>query len=1122
MQNPAKTFRGVAAIVILAAMVAPAYAQGDARFSGSVLDQTGAFVPGAAVTVKNQKTGEERTVTTTAQGRYVVSNLKPSVYTIRATFGSFQPLEYTDMTLAAGQEFSLDLELHPAGVSETVTVEARANTIDLSSARIGANVSEREVQELPVNGRQMSQLLLQAPGSQNAGTGTWQDIRFSGRAVEQNVIKYDGIEGSAIIDAAPGNVNGENNTPFKLQASLENVQEFRVESSSYPAEYGTGTGGQITVITKSGSNDFHGALFDYARRDRFDARNYFDSTRNPDGSVVTKLPKSALNQDQFGGSIGGPLAKDRAFFFGSYEGYRLDAGLNFVEAIPSAAAWARAAAAVAPLRSGFLAPGGVILAGASANPDFDIAQLQTKQHVTENAFSARLDFKATQNWSSYVRVFRDNGTNNEPQGVTGRIFQTTAKPTNAVFNLQGLVGTSLTNEFKFGYNAAKSTERGVAPAGFENIILNLSGSVANTGIAGQGATSGLAIPGGLVRVNSAGNGRSAPYNPYSLTFADSVNFVSGTHFIKIGGDTRFIRMSTDQQGGITYSFANLDAFLANAPTTIQYFGDLSEPSPFHNGATGMKHINQEYYVGFAQDEWRVTQAVTLNYGLRYDYYAPLHERDNRIVKFNIDNGKLDPDTTPFYKSLKTNWQPRISATYTPMARTVLRGGFGIFVGPGQTEDQIQPIEAERISTTLSAGAPGAAYPVDPNVIRANFINNPNNRSYQPRAYANEYSLPEKVYQYTASLQRELSANFAATVAYVGSQGRNQFLRSVANRTIGVQSNGASAGTQVREFDIVTCANGTSGTGIVCPGSTIASIQRPFAEVDYKTSGGHNSYNSMQLSLTRRSSNGLTMNAQYTLGYSKGNTGGSNEAVTAGNNARALADFSYDDGYNNFDVRHTFNLSAIYTLPGKGPFLSGWNVGGIINARSGIPVPVLVQRNDIVYVDGAGNVFNNPAADRTAVVNTPGGGASRNTRRPDRIPGVDPYIKNGGLVFLNPAAFATPKPGTFGNLQRNEIHGPSFRQVDAVISKRVGFGGGPSVELRAEIFNLFNITNFANAVGTFPNALPGNSLTEANRVQPGQPFTSAAAGTFGRLTSTVGRTVGLGTPRQVQFALRFNF
>ena len=1120
----------VAVLALLLGAPAVSYAQGEARFSGAVVDPTGAVVPGANITVKNQRTGEVRSVTTNGDGRYVVPNLKPSVYTISVSVGNFQPLEYTDMTLAAGQEFPLDLQLQTAGVTETVTVEGRVNTIDLSSARIGANVSEREVQELPVNGRQMSQLLLQAPGSQNAGTGTWQDIRFSGRAVEQNVIKYDGVEGSAIIDAAPGNVNGENNTPFKLQASLENVQEFRVESSSYPAEYGTGTGGQITVVTKSGSNNFHGALFDYVRRDRLDSRNYFDSTRNIDGSVVTKLPKSALSQNQFGGSIGGPLAKDRAFFFGSYEGYRLDAGLNFVEAIPSSQAWARAVPVIAPLRSGFLAPGGVVLAGASTNPDFDIAQLQTKQRVTENAFSARFDLKANDRWTSYVRVFRDDGTNREPQGVTGRIFQTTAKPTNAVFNVQGLFGASMTNEMKFGYNAAKSTERGVAPAGFENIILNLSGSVANTGIAGQGATSGLAIPGGLVRVNSAGNGRSAPYDPYSLTFADTLNIVHGAHFFKIGGDTRLIRMTTDQQGGITYSFANLDAFLANNPTTIQYFGDLSEASPFHNGATGPKRIAQEYYVGFAQDEWHVSPKATLNYGLRYDYYAPLHETDNRIVKFNIDNGRLDPDTTPFYKSLKTNWQPRIAATYTPMGKTVIRGGFGIFVGPGQTEDQIQPVEAERISTTLSAGAPGAAYPVDANLIRANFINNPNNRSYQPRAYANEYSLPERVYQYTASLQREITSNTAATIAYVGSVGHNQFLRSVANRTVGVQSNGPSAGTQVREFDILTCSNGQVLNGTATPitsalcgaGATITGIQRPFAEVDYKTSGGHNTYNSMQLSLTRRSSNGLTMNAQYTLGYSKGNTGGSNEAVTAGNNARTLSEFDYDDGYNNFDVRHTFNLSAIYTIPGKGALLSGWNVGGIVNARSGIPVPVLVQRNDILYVDAAGNVFNNPAADRTALVNTPGGGASRSTRRPDRVPGVDPFINNGGLLFLNPAAFATPKPGTFGNLRRNEIHGPMFRQVDAVVSKRIRVGNGPNVELRAEIFNLFNFTNFANPVGTLPNALPNASLTEANKVQPGQPYTAAAAGTFGRLTSTVGRTVGLGTPRQIQFALRFNF
>src|ERR1041384_4048836 len=316
MHTP-KILQRVMLVVMAVAIASSAFAQGDARFSGTVLDQTGAFVPGATVVVKNQKTGEVRTVTTGTDGRYVVANLKPSVYTITVTVGNFAPLEYTDMTLAVGQEFPLDLELHAAGVTETVQVTAHATAIDLSSARIGANVSEREVAALPVNGRQMSQLLLQAPGSQNAGTGTWQDIRFSGRAVEQNAIRYDGVEGSAIIDAAPGNLNGEVATPFKLQASLENVQEFRVESSAYPAEFGTGSGGQVSVITKSGANDVHGAAFEYLRRDGLDAPNYFDTAAG--------LPKSLLKQDQFGGSIGGAILKNKAFFFGSVERYRLNA-----------------------------------------------------------------------------------------------------------------------------------------------------------------------------------------------------------------------------------------------------------------------------------------------------------------------------------------------------------------------------------------------------------------------------------------------------------------------------------------------------------------------------------------------------------------------------------------------------------------------------------------------------------------------------------------------------------------------------------------------------------------------------------------------------------------------------
>jgi hypothetical protein len=203
-------------------------------------------------------------------------------------------------------------------------------------------------------------------------------------------------------------------------------------------------------------------------------------------------------------------------------------------------------------------------------------------------------------------------------------------------------------------------------------------------------------------------------------------------------------------------------------------------------------------------------------------------------------------------------------------------------------------------------------------------------------------------------------------------------------------------------------------------------------------------------------------------------------------------------------------------------LGGWDIGGIMNARSGLPVNVLVTRPDVVYMDAAGNVFSNPLAGRTAVMNTPGGGASRNVRRPDLIPGVDPFIQDGGLLFLNPAAFAAPKPGTFGNLERNSLHGPSFRQVDFVASKHWPFSPERNVEFRFEVFNVFNTANFSNPVGTLPLALPANALTEANRVQPGQPYTAAAAGTFGTITSTVGRTVGLGTSRQIQFALRLNF
>src|SRR5262249_5896588 len=291
-------------------------------------------------------------------------------------------------------------------------------------------------------------------------------------------------------------------------------------------------------------------------------------------------------------------------------------------------------------------------------------------------------------------------------------------------------------------------------------------------------------------------------------------------------------------------------------------------------------------------------------------------------------------------------------------------GVGIFYGPGQTEDLLQPIESDLINTVVSSNPGG--FPIDVNAVRTNFINTPNNRSFAPRAYSPDYKVPERIYQYNVSIQQELPGRFVATGAYVGSQGRNLFLRSIANRIVSVRTpNPGQAGVIIREFD-----TDNAGTNVL----------RPFGEVDYKSSGGHDSYNALQLSLMKRSSRGLTMNAQYTLGRSYGNSTGSNEADTVGNNARNLGDFAYDDGYNKFDVRHISNASLVYTIPTNGlsgaakTILSNWEVGGIANARSGLPVNVFITRPDIAYTDAAGTVFTSPAAGRTAVINTPYGGS----------------------------------------------------------------------------------------------------------------------------------------------------
>lgn len=1177
----------ITALFLLFMFAVASLAQTDnGSVAGTVVDAQSAALVGATVKVTNAKTGKERTAVTDENGLFKIAQLEPSMYTIVVSSGSFQTVTQERVEVLVGLEKNLTFTLSPQGVAATVDVVTGEDTIvNTQSASMSANVSQREVEALPINGRQLSQLYLQAPGAVNTGTGTFSDIRFNGRANQQNVIRYDGVEGTAIVDASPGNLNGEVPSPFRLQSSLENVQEFRVESSNFPAEFGTGTGGQISVVTKSGGNQFHGSGFEYLRRDGLDARNFFDGAT-----------KSPLSLDQFGGSIGGPIVKDNLFFFGSFEKYRGRFGLNFIEAAPQLALAAPGATfngvavnpTVQPYIAGFRSSKAVTL-GASMTPGFDIVQLQDNEKTDETAYAARFDWQFNTRNKFYFRFFRDQGSDLTPEGVSGRVVAITANPQNAVAGWQSILNDrgTMINEFKVGYNGAYTRINGQAPKvnniDFSPLSLNISGSVALGGIAGQAGNAGVSIPGGLVRSNSATNGRGQPYTPYSLGFMDSLSWTHGNHNVKVGGELRLVRLYTDRLGGTTYTFSNLSNFLTNNISSVQYLGDVSAPSPFTNGPGGTRLAKQAYYIAYGQDEWRIRPGLTVNYGLRYEYYSPLKEANDQQIFLNIDTGVLRPVTEDPYKT-KHNFGPRFGLTWSPDpagdgffagGKTVIRGGVGLFYGPGQTEDQIQPIESDRISSTISSattfnGTQLLAFPAPIASIVANFSANPNNRNYQPRAYATDYSVPERVTQYTVSWQQELPGKLVSTIAYVGSQGRNLFLRSVANKILPGSTSIVNGTNIPTGFGVVNRTDAL--TGQVVGINTIrqfsivngTSVQNPYAEVDYKTSGGHDSYDALQISLQRQFRTGLTMNSQYTYASSKGTSAGSNEARTGGQ----LDNFEADNGRNNFDVRHTFNVSALYLLPiGNGKrydlgrtgnaILGGWEVGGIFNARSGIPIEVNIVRPDVVVQcklaagcpNGAGTPFANgftaqlpsisasfPALPTgfVAVVNTPGGGASRNVRRPDLIAGVNSFL-DADRQFLNPAAFATPAPGAWGNLSRNAFSGPTFQQFDMAFVRRFHIKETMNFEFRTEVFNIFNHANFANPSASLSLALPtltcvtpaagtcsSYNVTGTN-LQPGAAYTQSAAGsTFGLLRATVGRTVGLGSNRQIQFGFRFSF
>ncbi len=1045
---------GLAATLALSMTTVLLAQQTESRIVGTVKDSSQGVLPGVTVNVTSVQNGAVRTATSSTDGTYIVTNLAPGRYVVQMELSGFQP-RTREIVLGVGQVETLDMVL-AVGVSESINVSASAQVIDTQSARLGVSVSPEEVANLPVNGRNFANLMTLAPGATSDGNGGWASVRFNGKSNQQNYLNYDGVDGTYVWDASPGYL-AATGSQFRLQTSMESVAEFRVNSGLAPAESGLGAGGNITVVSKSGGNRFTGSLFEYIRNDALDASSKYDDK------------KQQLELNQFGGSVGGPINRNRTFFFFSYEGLDQKIGLSFTEAVPSAEARRKIQAgefvgttpllsatrtqAVAPLLNGF--PVGTV---ATSNPLLDLATLDTQATQKEHSFSLRLDHRFSNSQILYGRMLYSDGEVNTPdRTVTPRRVLATQQPMNVVLNHQSIVGTSIINEVKIGYNRPKYDANAFGPAGYDPTQVSLSGTVNSQSADARGST-GIARSGLLVRATSNASTNGQAYNPHSLSLSDALTITSGKHAFKVGGEYRRIDSEFKFLGSTEITYADINAFIDNRPTAIAV--NLDSP---------VFHPQQYYAIGFAQDTWRVTDRLTLELGLRYDFYSVVKERDGKAKPFFIEENAFSTDPDNFYDADTNNFSPRLSAVFQLTPKTALRAGYGHFYGPGQFEDRIQPIEnfieRQRIQST-DVAANTLAYPVDP----ATYRNLLSVRGYTHKR-PDEYNV-----QYGFSVSQELPYQVNLTVGYTGSRGKDMFLRGVANT-----------------FDDVTRVRPVPSVG----------------QVDYKTSGcvdglvvanrelhgcGRADYNAFQLSATRRFHSGFTGGFQYQYSRNKGTTQGSNEAVTAAN----TFDYETEYGPNLSDIPHTFNGSLIYMPPFEGALAGGWRVGGIVNARSGVPLTVTINRPDTVSVGGV------------TVTNVPGGN-TRGTLRPDLVPGVNPYFTDNGVRYLNPAAFSAPLPGTFGNLPRNFLRGPSFWQIDMMASKDIRFrGANQGLQLKIEVFNITNRLNYENPAVVLPAGTPGQAFTDGN------------AGTFGYMLGPLNRTVGLGTARQTQLSIRYMF
>ncbi len=1034
----------VASLVLSVLLVLPftALAQTSGTLVGRALDDSGAVLPGVTITARQAERRIERSTVTDASGRFVLAGLPIGIYVVRGELAGFRPIVREGLSLAVGDVVTLDLTFQVGGVDEEVTVVGSASAISTRTGELSYLVEERAIEQLPLNGRNYTDLAFLQPGvvpypHRDGGSVVAHGLGMSvnGQDPRSNVYLLDG---TLLNDMT----NGPAGSAAATALGMETVREFRVETNAYSAEYGRNSGGQVNVITKSGGNVAHGSVFEYHRNDALDAKNYFD--------VAGKPP---FTRNQFGGAAGGAIKRDRLFFFVGYEGLVENLGRTITSSVPDDNARGGLLpdatrpgelvnvgvnAAVAPYLNEYPRANGPALGDGTALYSF-----QFDQTLDQHFVQGRLDYNLSPGRQVFGRYTFDNANQRLPMDYPQ--FPRAFLSRNQFFTgeYRQAAGQML-NTYRLGFSRTRIGQ---------NVEANTSAPLAPF-VPGRPFVGNIDI-GGLQRFGPQG---SADLRLVQNVFSGQYDstLTRGQHLLKFGalGERYQLNMVNPTFSLGIYSFANLRSFLGNTATS--FVGLRPE------GA--IDRYWRYTLVGlYAQDEYQLNSRLTLTAGLRYEFTTmpkELYGRDSALINLTDTQATVGPlYQNPTY----TNLSPRVGGVWLPTGdtRTSVRAGYGLYFNTNNQQNLI-------VTVTNPPSTPRVVFP-NPTFPAPPFDRNSTN-SIRPVQW--DLDNP-RVHIWNVNVQRELWQQAVLTLGYAGSRGLHL----------------------LRSNDVNTAVPTTLADGTVFIPAGAPRPNTAWSTIELKSSDGDSWYKSLIVDLRRRWSKGFSVQSSYTWSNSEDTTQASTFFSDATNGTTsAFPEYiaGYNRGPSDFNVEHNWVSNVSWDIPWgrqlggiSGAVLSGWRVAAIAAVRSGYPLTVFVQNN----------------RSRSQWQPSLGPGIGRD--RPSYAPGFDgeSAVNGNPNQWFNPLALALQPAGTFGNTGRGDFSGPNLRTVDLSFTKEQQLSIGGALELRFEVFNLFNRANFGvPALTAFAGAADNESVL----------------GNFGRIRNTVT------SARQAQLGVRLRF